>query len=1154
MKKVVSLLLANLLVFQLLPMEYLGVKAKNVFAYEKEMYNLGYNFEIPKETDNKFILETPETFVDDDYQNEKTQIDDILTDNITEEQKSEILSNSSQTTSEDYIEPPYVYQYNQNEKIALSSGSLIYENVDYVLPGRNGLDLVISRRYKTSNATLLNTYIEKTSSGASSIRTQNNDYMNSLYELGHGWEFGFTSINCTFDRKTLYLYDGRTFGLSEGETAKMLINGESHPEFEVLHYQTTISETGDVATYTIEYNNGITEYLSSTGKLMYRKDIYGNRIIFNYCKTVDENTDILIITDSLNRQITISKTLNENGHTITVYLPNNLSLNYNVEYHESGLESIASFTNTIGNTTFYTYNIFPLKYSNQSGVFWKGNNYGSVLSIITHPTNNQTRFEFETVGLKILSSYFYYVQMARIMSRFDLSGEDVSNHVYYEYTDSTKEIDGVKITVGISEATTSVRYPSGLIMRYDFTGDGKVSKEEVYNQDKLVESTEYSYNYLHNKLRPSKITKNTYGESQNKMETITLMEYKPYDYPKTIWSTYSNGQKLNEYATTYSYFGDANLLESKTYKTDQETTIKIYNTHSFDYRFITASKIYVNDNIVQTTDYTYDSYGNILSEKTYGDVSNEYILSEYTYQEGAYLTQEKHTSVKTSEGAFALGTSGNNDGIILFNYTYDVLGNLVSSTDGNGNITLYSYDSIGNIICITNPDGTTVTYTRDYEDNYIIVKDENGAEIKYTYTPLGLEYETVDVLTGNVITRKEYDSSSRLIKVSEFIYGSVTEYEYDFLDRVTSETIKQGNTILSQTLYEYEHAVENGTYNKVTKTVVGDSNAPSVVTTEYTDKHGNIAKTGKIIDSVEYFDTYDYNYVGNQTNILTAADAEKNVVFTAKYEYNYNGQVTKAYNAENQYTTNTYDAFGNLVSATDYAGTPTEYIYDSLGRLTSQTITIEEGETSRTKYEYDASGNIIREWRQNNAVGSSENWAKTEYVYDGRNRLVSLKQYNNSSVVSTTSYTYDGVGNVLTMTSGGNTTTYTYDRFGNVLTEKDAFNRTKNYTYGVMGRLESVTDRNGIETEYFYDALGRIIKTRATDGTDTEIRTFSYSKTGQVLSNANDNSTTIYTYDDLGRVANISEFSERITEIPEDTDPIEPEPETEPEPEPEPEP
>ena len=56
------------------------------------------------------------------------------------------------------------------------------------------------------------------------------------------------------------------------------------------------------------------------------------------------------------------------------------------------------------------------------------------------------------------------------------------------------------------------------------------------------------------------------------------------------------------------------------------------------------------------------------------------------------------------------------------------------------------------------------------------------------YTPLGLEYETVDVLTGNVITRKEYDNKSRLIKVSEYIYGSVTEYEYDYLDRIISET------------------------------------------------------------------------------------------------------------------------------------------------------------------------------------------------------------------------------------------------------------------------------------------------------------------------------------------------------------------------------
>jgi len=102
-----------------------------------------------------------------------------------------------------------------------------------------------------------------------------------------------------------------------------------------------------------------------------------------------------------------------------------------------------------------------------------------------------------------------------------------------------------------------------------------------------------------------------------------------------------------------------------------------------------------------------------------------------------------------------------------------------------------------------------------------------------------MEHETVDVLTNSVISRKEYDSNSRLKKVYEYVYGSVTDYVYDDLSRVTAETITQGTTIISNTTYEYTDAAENGLYQKVKKTVVGDSNAPSIVTTQYTDKMGN---------------------------------------------------------------------------------------------------------------------------------------------------------------------------------------------------------------------------------------------------------------------------------------------------------------------------
>ena len=46
--------------------------------------------------------------------------------------------------------------------------------------------------------------------------------------------------------------------------------------------------------------------------------------------------------------------------------------------------------------------------------------------------------------------------------------------------------------------------------------------------------------------------------------------------------------------------------------------------------------------------------------------------------------------------------------------------------------------------------------------------------------------------------------------------------------------------------------------------------------------------------------TFGYDYLGNKLWELSAADAAKNLPFTAKYEYNESNQVIKTYNALGQ--------------------------------------------------------------------------------------------------------------------------------------------------------------------------------------------------------------------------------------------------------------
>lgn len=61
---------------------------------------------------------------------------------------------TTQSPEDTYLGAPYVYKSNENEQVALNSGALMYEHADYVLPGVNGLDLVIGRRYNSQEAAL----------------------------------------------------------------------------------------------------------------------------------------------------------------------------------------------------------------------------------------------------------------------------------------------------------------------------------------------------------------------------------------------------------------------------------------------------------------------------------------------------------------------------------------------------------------------------------------------------------------------------------------------------------------------------------------------------------------------------------------------------------------------------------------------------------------------------------------------------------------------------------------------------------------------------------------------------------------------------------------------------------------------------------------
>ena len=1067
-------------------------------------------------SDNTVTAEIPPTFIDEAGGASLLSLSDEETEGFTPKYP-------------DTVGVPYTYSINDSERVSLSTGALIYETVDYVLPGVNGMDLVIGRRYNSQDAGLYTPgYKWDVSEDDYVSAAVFNDALDNMFALGQGWSFTFSYIQSG----TLHLSDGSAYGIKVGLPSAFLYLDDYPLMDKRIEYQINgFEEMGNFSGYRLTHQDGTREYFSDKGKLLGIMDRHGSTISFDW--STRNRLPYVEITDTLGHKTVISCSATDSGRTVTVALPDGNELTYQVDRSDtySRLYSLSQYTDPVGNTTRYSYTLQATSFNalimSTSGVETLYSN----LTTVTHPTLSQTVFTYESDERRLEDTGLMGV--FKLSSREDRMGETVTNHVDYSWSEN--DCSGwPEFAASDSPApkpdyiySTTVTDSSGKVTTVTFNKDHLNTSVLVTDGTNTLRETLYEYNA--SKL-PIKTTARQYNSDGAYLETIEAAEYDNKGNITAQWSSLANGDTANtEYKTTYTYDSTYGLPLTQTYKTNESTTVRVENTLDTDKKNIVTTAVYVNNTLTRKTDYTYDSFGNVTAQKQYRDMADltDYTLTEYTYQSGAYLTQERHSGLVTADGVGAAATPGQESGTVAVSHTYDGMGRRLTTTDGNGNTTAYTYDALGNVTSVTNPDGTTVTYDRNYTANQVSVTDENGNTLIYTYTPLGQEYEIVDSLTNGVITRKEYDTCSRLSQVTDFVYGSVTRYTYDCLDRIISETVYHGETVLARTLYTYDDAAENGLYQKATKTVVGDANAPSIVTTQYTDRNGNAAKTGRVLNGTEYFDTATFDYVGNVLTTLTAADGEKGLEVSSRVVYNEASQIVTATNALGRSTNNTYDALGSLLQATDYVGTPTTYVYDNLGRLLSQTFTVEEGVTASTKYEYDPAGNLIREYKPTNAVGEAATWAKTEYTYDSRGRLTAVIQYEDEEVASVTRYTYDGVGNTLTMTTGltsltdaeGSTTAYTYDRFGNVLTTTDARGKTETNTYSSLGRLSSSTDRKGVVTAYAYDGLGRV--RLITAGADR--LQYTYTLTGQVRSEQSKWQLTAYTYDELGRVIRAEE-------------------------------
>lgn len=169
--------------------------------------------------------------------------------------------------------------------------------------------------------------------------------------------------------------------------------------------------------------------------------------------------------------------------------------------------------------------------------------------------------------------------------------------------------------------------------------------------------------------------------------------------------------------------------------------------------------------------------------------------------------------------------------------------------------------------------------------------------------------------------------------------------------------------------------------------------------------------------------------------------------------------------------------------------------YDALGRPTRQQRTTYGVLVWETQISYDGFSTTVLSPRGTSTTPTR----RTRSTVDARGNVVETRDYGTStSSYRTTSYGYDRVGNLLTITDNlGNVTTMTYDRLGRVLTTQDPNAGPTTTTYDAGGRV--VTNTTPIVTMWNgYDALGRQTERRSNTSTGTLRATWAYDAPGEL--------------------------------------------------------
>jgi RHS repeat-associated protein len=384
----------------------------------------------------------------------------------------------------------------------------------------------------------------------------------------------------------------------------------------------------------------------------------------------------------------------------------------------------------------------------------------------------------------------------------------------------------------------------------------------------------------------------------------------------------------------------------------------------------------------------------------------------------------------------------------------DGAGRITTITDPNNNTIQFQYSTAGDLLSVTDRDNHTTHLQYTVNPSGASTHDLSAAfdptgvqALQVNYGPDGRATSKTDA--ANDTTSLGYTVSPTALQGTVTVPGASTPsaLTFDTQGDVTAAQDPLGNSV---------SAGYTGT--DLTSQTVTVNSQQLTTTMGYDGNHDPTSVTNPLGETSQV----TYNAYGQ---LLTASDARGATTLST---YDANGNLLSTKTPTGQTTSATYDAHGNRLTETTADGTST-YHYDQYGVVSSET----DPQGATTTFTVDADGN---------QTGSTWTWVNPNNPNDRR------------TVAETNTLDKEGrvTGTTTTTPEGTTSTSTTYDAAGRVVQTTDQLNNTTVTVYDPAGRVIQTQSPDGTVTDTVYDAQGRAQYTdsphpagQATDGTET---------------------------------------------------------------------